>query len=45
MKIKAKIKRNFLIGEANYREYTYDTYEKVKNIKLILINNSEPYHK
>ena len=34
--IKAKIKRNLLIGEANYREYTYDTHGKVKNIKLIL---------
>ena len=34
--IKAKIKRSFLIGEANYGEYTYDTHGKVKNIKLIL---------
>ena len=34
--IKVKIKRNFLIGEAKYREYTYDAHGKVKNIKLIL---------
>ena len=33
MKIKAKIKRNFLIGEANYRDYTYDSHGKVKTIK------------
>lgn len=36
MKIKAKVKRTFILGEADYREYAYDTHGKVKNIKLIL---------